>query len=131
VGLDALRRLQPASACASAVVGTAVWTLGFGWLSAARFAAPRIVVILSLLHLVPLAACLLRGRLDVFRPRGTLASWGWVLGAGAAAALVALLPLLRTNGFASGNDTYTYCAFSEWLQGHGFGTPCPGMPARQ
>ena len=124
IGLDPLRRLEPASACASAIAGTAVWTLGFGWLSAARLPAPRIAVILTVLHLALLGACLLRGRLDVLLPRGTPASWGWVLGAGAVTALVALLPVLRTNGFASGNDTYTYCAFSEWLQEHGFGTPC-------
>ena len=36
----------------------------------------------------------------------------------------ALLPVLRTNGFAIGNDTYTYCAFSEWLQHHGFSETC-------
>ena len=128
LALDLLRRLEPARAAASAIVGTAFWTLGCGWLSSAGLPAPRIAVLLAVLHLLLLGACALRGRLDVFRPRGPLALWGWFLGTGLTAALVALLPVLRTNGFASGNDTYTYCAFSEWLQGHGFGTPCPWDP---
>ena len=39
-------------------------------------------------------------------------------------ALVAHLPVLRTDGFAIGNDTYTYSAFSEWLQRHGYSEAC-------
>ena len=46
----------------------------------------------------------------------------------AATAIVALLPVLRTNGFSIGNDTYTYCAFAEWLQHHGFSETCRQDP---
>ena len=46
----------------------------------------------------------------------------------AATAIVSLLPILRTNGFSIGNDTYTYCAFAEWLQHHGFSETCRQDP---
>ncbi len=39
-------------------------------------------------------------------------------------AFVSHLPVLRTDGFSIGNDTYTYSAFSEWLQYHGFSETC-------
>ncbi len=129
LGLDLLRRLDPPGTAASAVLGTAFCTLGFGWLSLFGLPAPRIALALAGTHLALLALCAYRGRLGVFRPRGPATSWAGLLGAALAAAVVSLLPVLRTGGFSIGNDTYTYCAFSEWLQTHGFGTPCPWDPA--
>jgi hypothetical protein len=129
LGLDLLRPLTPAGAAASAVVGTALLTLGFGWLSLLGLPAPVIALVLAALHLVLLEICAYRRALDVFRPRGPGPAWAGLLGATLTCAVVSLLPVLRTGGFSIGNDTYTYCAFSEWLQTHGFGTPCPWDPA--
>jgi hypothetical protein len=50
--------------------------------------------------------------------------------------LLALLPLALAGGFSFANDTYTYCAFSEWLQGLGYSqaarweaqSPVTGIP---
>ena len=60
----------------------------------------------------------------MLRPRGRPRAWLALLAPVTATTVVALLPVLRTGGFAIGNDTYTYCAFSEWLQRHGFSEPC-------
>jgi hypothetical protein len=130
LGLDLLRPLTPPSAAASAVLGTALLTLGFGWLSLLGLTAPVIALVLAALHVVLLGICAYRrALLDVFRPRGPVLAWAGLLGVMLTSAVVSLLPLLRTGGFSIGNDTYTYCAFSEWLQTHGFGTPCPWDPA--
>jgi hypothetical protein len=130
LGLDLLRPLTPAGAAASAVLGTALLTLGFGWLSLLGLPAPVIAFVLAVLHTVLLGICAYRRAfVDVFRPRGPAPAWAGLLGATLASAVVSLLPVLRTGGFSIGNDTYTYCAFSEWLQTHGFGTPCPWDPA--
>ncbi|HKC11789.1 MAG TPA: hypothetical protein VKI41_07125, partial [Vicinamibacteria bacterium] len=130
LGLDLLRPLTPTGAAASAVLGTALLTLGFGWLSLLGLPAPVIALVLAALHIALLEICAYRrALLDVFRPRGPLPAWAGLLGATLATAAVSLLPVLRTGGFSIGNDTYTYCAFSEWLQTHGFGTPCPWDPA--
>jgi hypothetical protein len=130
LGLDLLRPLTPAGAAASAVLGTALLTLGFGWLSLLGLPAPVIALVLLALHTVLLLICAYRrALLEVFRPRGPARAWAGLLGATLTCAVVSLLPVLRTGGFSIGNDTYTYCAFSEWLQTHGFGTPCPWDPA--
>jgi hypothetical protein len=130
LGLDLLRPLTPVGAAASAVLGTALLTLGFGWLSLLGLPAPVIALVLAALHIVLLGICAYRRAfLEVFRPRGPARAWVGLLGATLASAMVSLLPVLRTGGFSIGNDTYTYCAFSEWLQTHGFGTPCPWDPA--
>ena len=92
-------------------------------------AAPRIALFLAGAHLALLALCAYRKRLDVFRPRGPALAWVALLGAVATVAAVALLPVLRTGGFSIGNDTFTYCAFSDWLQTHGFGTSAEWDPA--
>ncbi|HXB55080.1 MAG TPA: hypothetical protein VN461_09880 [Vicinamibacteria bacterium] len=130
LGFDLLRPLTPAGAAASAVLGTALLTLGFGWLSLLGLPAPVIALVLAALHLVLLEVCAYRrALLEVFRPRGPASAWAGLLGVTLASALVSLLPVLRTGGFSIGNDTYTYCAFSEWLQTHGFGSPCLWDPA--
>ena len=72
------------------------------------------------LLLVPLALAWRRRRLDVLRPRGSAREWLALVLPTTVTALVAHLPVIRTGGFAIGNDTYTYSAFSEWLQRHGF-----------
>ncbi len=117
---DLLRRLDPANAGASLAMGSATLVLGAVGLSAAGWPAPAVVRLLGALHLVPLALSWRWGRLDVLRPRGRGRTWVALLLPAAAAAVVALLPVLRTNGFSIGNDTYTYCAYAEWLQQHGF-----------
>ena len=123
-GADLLRSFDPAGAAGSLVLGAAVLTLlGIG-LSGAGLPTPPQVALVPAVLLVPLALASKRCRLDVLRPRGPWRAWLALLVPVAAAAGVALLPVLRTNGFAIGNDTYTYCAFSEWLQHHGFSEPC-------
>jgi hypothetical protein len=44
--------------------------------------------------------------------------------------MAALLPVLLTDGFRSGSDAYTYCAFADWLQGHGFSERAVWDPLR-
>lgn len=126
VGAAARRLLaafQPESAAASLLLGAAAWVVGFARLSSAGFTAPQALGLLLVAH-VPLAlVASWRGRLHVLVPRGRPETW---LGLGAAiiaAVFVALLPVQRTGGFAINNDTFIYCAVSEWLQDHGFGTP--------
>ena len=123
-GADLLRRFDPAGAAGTLVLGASVLTLLSVGLSAVGFPAPPLVALVPAVFLVPLALAWKRRRLDVLRPRGALRAWLALLLPVTATAGVALLPVLRTNGFALGNDTYTYCAFSEWLQHHGFSEPC-------
>jgi hypothetical protein len=86
-------------------------------------AAPRIALAGGALHLVMAATVWKRRSWSVLRPRGPAAAWvGFAVVNGAAAA-IALLPLARRGGFSIGNDTFTYCALADWLQGHGIGTP--------
>ena len=50
--------------------------------------------------------------------------------------VLGLLPVIRADGFSFGNDTYTYGAFSEWLQQPAFSetarweaqSPVTGIP---
>ena len=123
-GADLLRCFDPVGAAGSLVLGAAVLTLLSIGLSAAGFPTPTLVALVPAVLLVPLALAWRRRRLDALRPRGPARAWLALLVPVAATAGVALLPVLRTNGFAIGNDTYTYCAFSEWLQHHGFSEPC-------
>ncbi|HYN01869.1 MAG TPA: hypothetical protein VE359_05460 [Vicinamibacteria bacterium] len=123
-GADLFRRFDPAGAAGSLVLGASVLTLLSIALSAAGLPTPPLVALVPAVLLVPLALAWKRRRLDVLRPRGPVRAWlGFVVPA-TATAVVALLPVLRTSGFAIGNDTYTYCAFSEWLQHHGFSETC-------
>ena len=123
-GGDLLRCLDPAGAAGSLVLGAAVLTLLSIGLSAVGFPTPPHVALVPAFLLVPLAVAWKRRRLDVLRPHGPAPAWLAFLVPVAATAVVALLPVLRTNGFAIGNDTYTYCAFSEWLQHHAFSETC-------
>lgn len=122
---DRLRRLDPTGAAASLVLGTAILTLFAVWLSEMGLPSPAVVDVVPILIAVLLAACWRRGRLDTLRPRGPARGWAALLVPALAAAVFALLPVLRTNGYSIGNDTYTYSAYSEWLQLHGFGEVCP------
>jgi len=124
LGLRSLRRFTPLNAAFSAVFGLATVTLLFAWLTAAGLRAPTIALLLLLLH--ALAVGFRRDALA--RPRGPLLHWLALMGAVTGAALLALLPVLRSGSYAVDNDTHTYCAFSEWLQVYGFGTPCPWDP---
>ena len=123
-GADLLRRFDAAAAAGSLVLGASVLTLLSIGLSAAGFPTPPLVALVPAVLLVPLALAWKRRRLDVLRPRGPARAWLALVVPATATAVVALLPVLRTNGFAIGNDTYTYCAFSEWLQHHGFSETC-------
>jgi hypothetical protein len=123
-GADLLRRFDAAGASGSLVLGAAVLTLLSIGLSAVGFPTPPLVALVPAVLLVPLALAGKRRRLDVLRPRGPARAWLALIFPITTTAVVALLPVLRTSGFAIGNDTYTYCAFSEWLQDHAFSEPC-------
>jgi len=123
-GADLLRRFDALGAAGSLVLGVAVLTLLSIGLSAAGFPTPPLVALVPALLLVPLALAWRRRRLDALRPRGPGRAWLALVVPAATTAVAALLPVLRTNGFAIGNDTYTYCAFSEWLQRHAFSEHC-------
>ncbi len=125
---DLLRRFDPTGAAASLVLGTAGLTLVAVWLSELGLPSPTIVKALPVVLVTLLAVCWRRGRLGTLRPRGSAGAWAVLLVPALAAAVFALLPVLRTNGYSIGNDTYTYCAYSEWLQHHGFGEVCPNDP---
>jgi len=120
---------EPTRAAASAVVGTMGLTVLYGRLSDRGLAAPRILALCALALMGLFVATLVQRRLHVLRPVGRPAHWFWLGVALALAAAASLLPLLLAGGYDAGNDTYTYCAFSEWLQGHGFGEPATADPA--
>jgi hypothetical protein len=118
----ALLRFDPTAAAASAILGVASWTLAFGGLSAAGVPAPRIAALLLAGHLAAFAVCGGRATLRTLRPVGSLRAWLALLAVMAVALVLALLPVIRTGGFATCNDTYHYAAFSEWLQQDAWGT---------
>ncbi len=123
-GADFFRCFDAAAAAASLAIGAAELTLLSVTLSALGLSAPAMVPLVVALQLVPLAIGWRRGRLDALRPGGPPLAWLSLLFPVALVALLALLPLARADGYAVGNDTYTYAAFSEWLQGHAFSEPC-------
>jgi hypothetical protein len=127
-GADLLRRFDPPGAAGSLILGAAVLTLLTIDLSAVGLPTPPHVLLVPALLAVPLAAAWKRRRLQTLRPRGPARAWLAMLIPLAATAIVSLLPVLRTNGFSIGNDTYTYCAFAEWLQHHGFSETCRQDP---
>ena len=116
-----LMPFEPTRAAASAILGTATWIVAFDRLSAAGMAAPRILAVLALAQAGLLGAAVARGEARVLRPVGSATGWIGILASASVTGVLALLPLLRTSGFDILNDTYIYCAFSEWLQDHGFG----------
>ena len=118
------RRFDPAGASASLAVGTAVLTLLSVGLSGLGFPTRDLPALVATMGLVPLALCVRRKRLDVLRPRGGAGEWATLAVPAAATGLLGLLPVVSAGGFSFGNDTYTYGAFSEWLQGHGYSEAC-------
>ena len=130
------RRFDPAGAAAALAVGTAELTLLSVSLSAVGFPTGDLPLLVAALQFVPLAACVKRRRLAALRPRGGPLEWATLAVPLALTAALALLPVIRAGGFAFGNDTYTYGAFSEWLQRHGYleaarwevQSPVPGIP---
>jgi hypothetical protein len=116
-----LMPFEPTRAAASAILGTAIWVAVFDRLSSAGLPAPRILLVLSTLQAALLAAVLARGDARALRPIGSIVGWIGILSVAGVTGFLALLPLLRTSGFDLLNDSYIYCAFSEWLQDHGFG----------
>ncbi len=123
-GSDLLRRFDPPGAAGALVLGASILTLLSIALSACGLPTPALAAVMPAVFLVPLALAWRRHRLDVLRPHAPPIAWLALLVPLAATGVAALLPVLRTSGFAIGNDTYTYCAFSEWLQHHGFSEPC-------
>ena len=130
------RRFDPAGAAAALAVGTAELTLLSVTLSGVGFPTIDLVPLIAVLQLVPLAACAKRRRLGALRPRGGPFEWATLALPLALTASLALLPVSRAGGFFFGNDTYTYGAFSEWLQLHGYSeaarweaqSPVPAIP---
>jgi hypothetical protein len=135
-GSQLFRRLDTAGAAAGLAVGTAVLTLLSVGLSGVGFPTRDLPPLAAALQLVPLALCARRRRLDALRPRGG-SEWAMLAAPVVVAVALGLLPVSRAGGFAFGNDTYTYSAYSEWLQGHAFSeearwdpmSPVTGIPA--
>ncbi len=130
------RRFDASGAAAALAVGTSVLTLLSVGLSALGFPTRDLPPLVLALQLVPLAACWRRRRLDALRPRGRPLEWAALALPLAVTTALALLPVTRGGGFWFGNDTYTYGAFSEWLQLHGYSeaarweaaSPVSGIP---
>ena len=129
LGLRRLRRLSPDSAAASAVLGSASWTVGFALLTGAAGLPARPATGALALGLGGAALVAWRRR-GWPMPRQRGCSLGWLaLAAGSAlTAGLALLPVVESEGFAAGNDTFTYCAIADWLQVHGFGGAASARP---
>jgi hypothetical protein len=117
------RRFDAAGAVAGMAVGTSVLTLLSVALSGIGFPTRDLPMLVVALLLVPLALAARRKRLDVLWPRGNLSDWATLLAPVLVSVWLGLLPITLGGGFALGNDTYTYSAFSEWLQGHAFSEP--------
>jgi hypothetical protein len=118
------RHFDPAGAAASLVFGAAELTLVSMSLSGAGFPTRDLPLLIASLQLLPLAVAWRRHRLGLLRPRGSLLEWATLLLPVALTAFFALLPVARAGGYSFGNDTYTYAAFSEWLQLHGYSETC-------
>jgi hypothetical protein len=115
-----------------ALVGALAWVTALAILSGFGLSAPQGAAVTAAAHVLPLGIVVsrrVRGGVRRRRPSppGSLLLPSALL----ASALVSLLPVLLTAGFASANDTWLYCAFSEWLQDHPFlgpAQPDPGSP---
>jgi hypothetical protein len=116
-----LLRFTPLNAAAAAVLGLLVVTIVYAWLTAAGLSARAIVPIVPLVA-VALGIAGRKTSRSILRPRGPLVHWIGAAGIVAAAGALGLLPALRTGSYAVDNDVHTYCALSEWLQDHGFGS---------
>lgn len=129
LGARLLVGFGPDAAALSTLLGASAITVAFARLSGLGLDAPAALRAILVLHLVLAAATLLRRRLRAFRPRGDRRVWLTLVLALATTVTVSLFPVLRTDGLAINNDTFTYCAFSQWLQGNGFGTRTKFEPA--
>lgn len=137
LGADLLRRFDAPAAAASLVLGAAILTLLSVGLSGLGLPTPDMAPLVPAILLLALTLGWTRSRLDALRPRGSTREWLALAVPLALTLVVSHLPVLRTGGFAIGNDTYTYSAFSEWLQRHGFSeaarwdpmSPVTGIPA--
>jgi hypothetical protein len=135
-GGDLFRRFDTAGAAAGMAVGTAELTLLSVTLSCVGFPTIGLVPLVAALQLVPLALAARRRRLDVLRPRGDAADWAGLALPIVVTAVLGLLPVIHAGGFSFANDTYTYGAFSEWLQHRAFSetvrfeaqSPVTGIP---
>jgi hypothetical protein len=136
-GSTLFRRFDAAGAAAGLAAGTAVLTLASVLLSGVGFPTRDLPPLVAALQLVPLAIAARRQRLDALRPRGRWSDWATLLAPATITVGLALLPVALGGGFSFGNDTYTYSAFSEWLQAHAFSeqarwdpmSPVTGIPA--
>ena len=122
------RRFDSAGAAASLAVGTAELTLLSVTLSGVGFPTTGLVPLIAALQLVAVALAYRRRRFDVLRPRGDAIEWAALALPIVVTVGLGLLPVIRAGGLAFGNDTYTYGAFSEWLQHHGFSETCRWDP---
>jgi hypothetical protein len=135
-GGELFRKLDAAGAAAALAVGTAELTLLSVTLSGVGFPTTDLVALIAALQLVPLALAARRRRLDALRPRGDIAEWAALALPIAVTAVLGLLPVIHADGFSFSNDTYTYAAFSEWLQHRAFSetarweaqSPVTGIP---
>lgn len=126
-----LRRLGPESAAATTVLGAAALTLGFGLASGlGRLPARPALVLVAVAFLPAWLLSLRRGRAWSPRPRASVPGWLTLAGSAALVSYLALLPVRRAEGFLAGNDTFEYCALSDWLQDHGMSQPAHPEPDR-
>jgi hypothetical protein len=114
-----LRRFTPINAAGSAIVGTVSIVVVFSWLTTAGWPAPRIVLVVLGSAVGLLLLCATRGTLDALRPRAGNPGWLALLCPLLLAAILSFLPLIGSGDFNIGNDTFTYCALSQWLQDRG------------
>ena len=136
-GAQLFRRFDPAGAAAALAMGTAELTLLSVTLSGVGFPTRDLIALIAALQIVPLAFAARRRRLDALRPRGSRADWAALALPMAVTSVLGLLPVLHAGGFSFGNDTYTYGAFSEWLQHRAYSeaarfdaqSPVTGIPA--
>jgi hypothetical protein len=129
-GVTWLRRLTPENFAAAALLGTGTWILLFSACTYLGLTAPWAACVLACFLALLLTLLAVRRRWDWLRPPPP--SWA-TLGLGAACGLavfVAFLPLLVGNCVSLMHDAFTYICISEWLQAHGFGTPCAQDPTQ-
>ncbi len=98
LGGGVLHRFTPLNAVASALVGTAIPLLVFGWLTEHGLPAPQILPVLLALFVLLLTVTALRGRLGTLRPRASVSSWALLLGPFALATTLGLLPGFAETG---------------------------------
>ena len=123
LGRGILLRFSPAAAAASAILGTGTLVFVSSVLSQAGLTAPQSLLALASLLLLMTVACWWRRCLGALVPQGPPIAWLGLLAASILGGTMALLPVLRANGFSVGNDTITYCSFADWFLRNAFSTP--------